>query len=182
MSTIIAGRFDNTVQVQAVLDELTFAHFRNDEFASYYVNSPGQHALGALDGGIHADAGAEHAGACALSGVTTAGAAGLALGGCATVMAPEAGRAAALAASGVGAHAAFLLGALNRLDQLFQAAAPAAVGEPGGGPMVAICVDRPGTEQLAREALRRHGAHAIERQVGQWENGGWKDFDPRSPV
>jgi hypothetical protein len=48
--------------------------------------------------------------------------------------------------------------------------------------MVAICVDRPGTEQIARATLHRHGAHAIERVEGQWENGDWKDSDLRASV
>jgi hypothetical protein len=46
----------------------------------------------------------------------------------------------------------------------------------GTGPMVAICVDRPGTEQVARATLQRHGAYTIELQSGRWEAGGWTDF------
>lgn len=46
------------------------------------------------------------------------------------------------------------------------------------GPMVAVCVDRPGTEAAAILILSRCGAWEIERAEGEWRDGGWQDYDP----
>lgn len=53
-------------------------------------------------------------------------------------------------------------------------------GEPAGGPMVAVCVDRPGTEAAAILILSRCGAWEIERAEGVWQDGGWRDYDPKA--
>lgn len=53
--------------------------------------------------------------------------------------------------------------------------------EPAGGPMVAVCVDRPGSEAAAILILSRCGAWEIERAEGQWRDGGWRDYDPHGP-
>ncbi|HZX29988.1 MAG TPA: hypothetical protein VFF03_01425 [Rhodocyclaceae bacterium] len=50
-----------------------------------------------------------------------------------------------------------------------------------GGPMVAVCVDRPGTEAAAILLLSRCGAWEIERAEGVWQDGGWRDYDPDTP-
>ena len=176
MSTILAGRFDTTAQVLAVLSDLDQAHLAKDEFASYYVNPPGQHGLYPLGGDHFADARAKHAGGGAATGATLGGATGLLLGGVAAAVVPAAGAVAMAAGGGVGAYVGSLLGALNKLED--GSNLPDSPQEAGAGPMVAICVDRPGTEQVARATLHRHGAHAIERMEGCWENGDWKDFDP----
>lgn len=52
---------------------------------------------------------------------------------------------------------------------------------PAGGPMVAVCVDRPGTEAAAILILSRCGAWEIERAEGEWRDGGWRDYDPDQP-
>lgn len=179
MSTIIAGRFDNTSQVQAVLKDLAVARFKHDEFASYYVNPPGQHGLYPLNDG----AGSHHAASDTATSAMVGGAAGVAIGGLAGAVSPETGAAAALAGAGVGAYVGSLYGALGQLhDSDAELALLDAPMEAGAGPMVAICIDRPGTEQVARAALSRNGAHAIERQEGRWEAGNWKDFDPELPA
>ena len=54
--------------------------------------------------------------------------------------------------------------------------------EPSPVQMVAVRVDRPGTEPRAIETLARYGAHGIERAEGNWQAGDWKDFDPRIPA
>jgi hypothetical protein len=54
--------------------------------------------------------------------------------------------------------------------------------EPQGGRMIAINVDRPGTEARAIELLKAHGARDIRRAEGHWANGSWRDFDPRAPL
>jgi hypothetical protein len=154
------------------------ARFKHDEFASYYINPPGQHGLRPLGGPV-----AEHGPRNASTGAVVGGATGVALGGLAGAVSPEAGAAAAMAGAGVGAYVGSLYGALNQLqDNDVELALLETPMEAGAGPMVAICIDRPGTEQVARAALNRHGAHAIERQEGRWEAGDWKDFDPELPA
>lgn len=51
--------------------------------------------------------------------------------------------------------------------------------EEAGGPMLAVCVDRPGTEAAAILILSRCGAREIERAEGDWRDGGWRDYDPQ---
>ncbi|HJW23491.1 MAG TPA: hypothetical protein VJ576_01225 [Rhodocyclaceae bacterium] len=52
------------------------------------------------------------------------------------------------------------------------------VGEADDGPMVAVRVDRPGTEAAAILILSRCGAWEIERAEGTWGEDGWQDYDP----
>jgi hypothetical protein len=159
--------------VLAVLRELGTARFGRQEYASYYVNPPGRYGLyrlpeqgdgryGSSPGGPPARHGSRKATGVIPSGWRiTAQAretdpdAGLGIGGTATYIMSLASPGRAKAA---------------REDH----------PEAGAGPMVAICVDRPGTEQIARAALHRHGAHTIERLDGRWEDGDWKDFDPHA--
>src|SRR6185503_404302 len=54
--------------------------------------------------------------------------------------------------------------------------------EPRGGRMIAINVDRAGTERRAIEVLRQHGARDVRRAEGRWSDGSWRDFDPRAPL
>jgi hypothetical protein len=54
--------------------------------------------------------------------------------------------------------------------------------EPRGGRMIAVNVDRAGTEKKAVEILRRHNARDVRRAEGQWADGSWRDFDPRAPL
>jgi hypothetical protein len=54
--------------------------------------------------------------------------------------------------------------------------------EPRGGRMIAINVDRAGTDKRAIEILKRHDARDVRRAEGQWADGSWRDFDPRAPL
>jgi hypothetical protein len=179
LAIILAGRFDSTVQVLAVLKDLHTACFGRQEFTSYYLNPPGRYGLYPL--------GAERIvaprrplspnGLPSISGVW---------GQEEADSERHATAQAAVAASGSmpspnGASA--YIASLSRSHGSETGEIPGqAEPEPGTGPMVAICVDRPGTEQIARATLHRHGAHAIERVEGRWEDGGWKDFDLRAPT
>ena len=53
--------------------------------------------------------------------------------------------------------------------------------EMPAGHVIAVCVDRDGTEPRAVTVLRSHGASEVGRTQGRWANG-WRDFDPRSPL
>jgi MFS family permease len=54
--------------------------------------------------------------------------------------------------------------------------------ESRGGRMIAVCVDRAGTERLAIEALRANNARDVGVTHGEWRDGSWRDFDPRTPL
>jgi outer membrane lipoprotein SlyB len=54
--------------------------------------------------------------------------------------------------------------------------------EARGGRMIAVCVDRANTERLAMEALRVHNARDLGVTHGEWRDGSWRDFDPRTPL
>jgi hypothetical protein len=53
--------------------------------------------------------------------------------------------------------------------------------EPQGGRLIAVCVDRQGTERGAVDILRAHNARDVGRAEGEWRDG-WRDFDPRNPL
>jgi hypothetical protein len=48
--------------------------------------------------------------------------------------------------------------------------------------MIAVNVDRIEMEPRAVEILRRHGARDLGRTQGEWRDGSWRDFDPRTPL
>jgi len=180
MSKIVAGRFNDQAGAEAVLRALPGAGFQRSEFESFFVTPPGQHATYPVGGDSHSDEGAKEAGGGAMRGALIGGAVGLVAGIVAYMVFDQ--LITVLAGAGLGAYVGSLLGALSKT----RAGNPRAAtmehpGEPAAGPMVAIRVDRPGAEPLAIETLQRYGAHHIERTEGQWENGDWKDFDPRLP-
>jgi hypothetical protein len=48
--------------------------------------------------------------------------------------------------------------------------------------MIAVNVDRLGTESRAVAILRQHRARNVGRAEGEWRDGSWRDFDPRAPL
>ena len=54
--------------------------------------------------------------------------------------------------------------------------------ESRGGRMIAVCVDRVGTEKTAASVLRANNAREVGRAEGVWRDGSWRDFDPRQPL
>jgi hypothetical protein len=185
MSTIIAGRFEDIRQVRAVLDALPHAGFGSAEYASYYVGPPGTHQLFSIGGDAYSDEGTRESGRGAVLGAVVAGAAGSLLGGIAGAAAdtPIGIPVGAVVGAGIGAYVGSLLGALGKTRAGHrERATPSEPVERAGGPMIAVCVDRPDTEPRAIEVLERHGAHEIERARGSWRDGEWLDFDPRVPT
>jgi len=144
MSTIVAGRFDRSVDADAALEALKRNGFMRDEVDSFYVGPPGQNARTPIGGDTYSDAGSAAAGRHG------------AIGAFAGVMAA-------------------LHGASPR------EATPEHPVERRGGRMIAVRVDRQGTERLAVEALRSNHARDVGRTEGQWRNG-WSDLDPRTPI
>lgn len=180
MSKIIAARFNDLSGVKAVLAALPAQGFQQAEFQSFYVNPEGQHALHPLGGDAHSDEGAKHADKGAIRGAIIGGCIGLLAGIVAHLVLGN--LIAVLAGAALGAYVGSLLGALSKMRS--GAKSRATLEHPverEPGQMVAIQVDRPGTESRAIETLRRYGAHDIERTEGEWRAGDWKDFDPRIP-
>jgi hypothetical protein len=180
MSKIIAARFKDLSGVQAVLNALPGEGFQRTEFQSFYVNPEGQHSLHPIGGDAHSDEGARHADEGAIRGALIGGGVGLLAGIVAYFVLDN--FVALLAGIALGAYVGSLLGALSKLRTGSQR--KATIEHPverKPGQMVAIQVDRPGTESRAIETLKRYGAHDIERTEGEWRSGDWKDFDPRIP-
>ena len=180
MARIVAARFENLAGAQSALAALAGQGFDQSEYQSFYVNPEGQHALHPMGGDSRSDEGARKADRGAIRGAVIGACAGLLVGIVFHVLLDS--LVAVLAGAAIGAYVGSLLGALSRL----RAGDPrrATLSHPverDPGPMVAIQVDRPGTETRAIETLRRCGAREIERTEGEWRAGNWKDFDPRVP-
>lgn len=180
MTRIVAGRFDRTLDAEAVLQALRREGFGPQEIDSFYVAPPGQHAITPVGGDVHSDAGARKAGVGAGIGALIGLIVGLAVGMVAALeLGPPTIALAALAGSLVGAFA----GAMAKLrgGSKREASREHPV-EPMGGRMIAVNVDRPGTESRAAALLRQHGARDVGRAEGDWRDGSWRDFDPRAPL
>jgi hypothetical protein len=180
MARIIAGRFDATSAADAALEDLKREGFARQEVDTFYVSPPGQHDLTRVGGDVHSSAGSRYAGRGAIIGAVV----GLVVGALAgAVLASSHGTPALAIAAGLGALIGAFAGTMNsvRGGRRSEATREHPV-EPRGGRMVAVCVDRAGTEGSAIDILRRHGARDISRAFGEWRDGSWKDFDPRAPL
>ena len=176
MSRIVAGRFDRSVDADAALDALKRDGFSRTEVDAFYVGPPGQNARTPIGGDTYSDAGSAGAGRYGAIGAAVGGAAGLIVGAL------------------VGMHQAFFAAALGALVGAFagvmmslhggtrREATPEHPVESQGGRMIAVCVDRPGTEALAVQSLRANNAREIGRTEGEWRDGSWRNFDPREPL
>jgi hypothetical protein len=180
--TIVSGRFRSITAARATIETLRESGFADDEIASFYVAPPGQHGTHPIGGDAHADAGAKPASDGAKVGALAGAAGGLALGAVASVAAPIAAVAIAAASTGVGAYVGSLYGALGRMQHgdEAQASEDTPVERPGG-PVVAVRADREGALEKALTAFAAHVALDVSRGEGEWGEGGWTDFDPRTP-
>ncbi len=170
-ATIIAGRFDEKEQAEAIGRELAQAGFSEERRTCFFVSPPGHHDRFPVGGDRDESPGATGADDGALKGAGVGGAIGLGIGLAAS---PVAGPAAVAAGAGVGAYVGSLAGALNRM------------GHPDAPPrrsgfLVAVQVNDGGDENAAVRILQAAGAHDIERTQGRWQAGKWTDFDPTRP-
>ena len=180
MSRIVAGRFDNSIDADAALGELPRAGFRSGEFESFYVSPPGQHDKHPLGGDAHSDAGTRRSGWGAALGAAIGAGAGLAVG---TLVSGRYGVWVILLAAGFAAYLGSLVGGMVQArGARREEGTQEHPAEPAAGRMIAINVDRPEMQTRAVELLRRHHARDIGGTQGEWRNGSWKDFDPRSPL
>jgi hypothetical protein len=180
MSRIVAGRFDRTVDADAALVALREAGFGDQEIDSFYVGPAGQHAKNPWGGDSWSGAGARQSGAAGVIGAVIGAVVGAAAG---WVVSREYGLIAILLAAGLGAYIGSFAGAMARArgGRKSEASVEHPV-EPRGGRLVAVNVDREGTQQRALDILRRHNARDIGRAEGEWRDGSWRDFDPRAPL
>jgi len=176
MARIICGRFDRSLDADAALAALKREGFARNEVDAFYVGPPGQHAKTPIGGDARADAGSRGAGRSGLIGAV----AGLVLG---LVIGSLIGANVVLLACGLGALAGGFAGAMVGMHggTRREASAEHPV-EPRGGRMIAVCVERPGTERLAIDALRANNARDVGATQGDWRDGSWRDFDPRAPL
>jgi predicted lipid-binding transport protein (Tim44 family) len=180
MSRIVAGRFDRSIDADATLADLQRAGFRSGEYESFYVPPPGQHGSHPVGGDAHSDAGSKKAGRGAVLGAIAGAIAGLALGVLATA---NFGLAGLLIGAALGAYIGSFAGTIFKLQGARRReSTPEHPVEPAGGQMIAVNVDRKEMEPRAVDILRRHGARDLGRTQGEWRNGSWRDFDPRSPL
>ena len=176
MSRIVCGRFDRNLDADATLERLKRDGFARSEVDAFYVGPPGQNARLPIGGDAPSDAGSRGA---ARSG-TIGAVAGLAVG---LIVGSLIGLHAVLLACGLGALAGAFAGVMVGLHGARpREATHEHPVESRGGRMIAVCVDRAGTERLAIEALRANNARDVGVTHGEWRDGSWRDFDPRTPL
>jgi hypothetical protein len=176
MSRIVCGRYDRTLDADAAVQALRREGFQPPEIDSFYVSPPGQNQLTPIGGDVHSDAGARHAGRGAAMGALVGVFAGL-------VASIHLGEASIFLGAFLGALIGAFAGAMTRLHgaSKFEGTREHPV-ESRGGRMIAVNVDRGGTEDVAMGILRRTGARDVGRTFGEWRDGSWQDFDPRTPL
>ena len=180
MSRIVAGRFDRTLDADAALEALKREGFARTEVDAFYVSPPGQNAMTAVGGDApHSSEGSRRGGIGAGIGAVIGLIVGLVAGlvGAIDLGAPTVPLGALLGAL-VGAFAGALASFHGGRRRYASVEHPV---EPHGGRMIAICVDRAGSERVAVDILRRHNARDVGRAEGLWRDG-WRDFDPRNPL
>jgi len=183
MSRIICGMFDRTLDADAALEDFKREGFQRSEVDAFYVSPPGHHAMTPVGGdSLQSSEGSRTAGV----GAGLGAAIGAVVGGAAGWLISSAGDLGLIViplAAGLGAYVGSFAGSMTRVRGGNRAAASVEHPvEPRGGRMIAINVDRAGTDKRAVEILKRHGARDVRRAEGEWANGSWRDFDPRAPL
>jgi hypothetical protein len=180
MSNIVAGRFDRSLDADAALDALRRDGFAEAEIDSFAVNPPGQHGMMAIGGDVHSDAGTHGAGTTAVIGAGLGLLVGSVIGSIASL---HLGAPALWGIGGLGALVGAFAGVMVKLHnpRPSEHSTEHPLEMPAGR-MIAVCVDRAGSEPRAVSALRRNGAREVGRTQGQWRDGSRRDFDPRSPL
>ena len=180
MSRIVAGRFERSIDADAALEALRRDGFPDAEIDAFAVNPPGQHGLTPIGGDVHEDAGTYGAGATAAIGAGVGLLVGMVIG---AIVSLHLGAPAFWIIAGLGALVGAFAGVMSRLHDPRPAEhTPEHPVEIPAGRMIAVCVDRAGSEPRAVAILRTHGARGVGRAQGQWRDGTWRDFDPRTPL
>ncbi|MEF3064015.1 hypothetical protein [Pandoraea apista] len=178
MAMIVAGRFTTFDQANLVASRLYDRSFRPSDVSVFFLNPTGQHARFPIGGDVDADAAARPAGKGAAQGVIAGGALGLVLG--ALLMGVWRFWLVPVVGMMGGAYLGAFFGALRRMRSRERVSASEA-GMRDAGVMLATHVNE-STADAAIAVLRDAGAAEIEQANGVWENGEWRDFDPRERV
>ena len=180
MSHIVAARFDRAVAADAALAALRREGFADAEIDDFAVTPPGQHALNPIGGDVHEDAGTYGAGAAGAIGAGLGLVIGLVIGAIASL---HYGGPVLYITGGVGALIGAFIGVMRTLhDPAPSEHTPEHPLEMPAGRMIAVLAERPGADDRAVTILREAGARSVGRAEGRWTNGGWRDFDPRTPL
>ena len=181
MSRIICGMFDRSVDADAALDNLKHEGFQRSEVDAFYVSPPGQHSMTPMGGDAASSSeGSRGAGVGAGAGAAIGAVIGAALG---WVASNELGMVVIPLGAGLGAYIGSFAGTMAKVRAgRYDAASLEHPVEPRGGRMIAVNVDRAGTERRAIEILKQYGARDVRRAEGRWSDGSWRDFDPRAPL
>ncbi len=175
MATIIAGRFDEQISVDATIAELRAAGFPAEHISTFYVTPAGQHARYRLGGDHDKSVGAEDTAKGTAAGTTTGGLVGAAIG---AISAPLTGPIGAITGGLVGAHVGNLVGALGKMHDDDNASDQPLVRH--AGLMVAVSAPTAQCVQRAVQILQQQGAGELESADGHIVASDWQDFDPAS--
>ena len=181
MTRIVCGRFDTAVSADAALAALRHDGFQPAEIDDFYVSPPGMNQLNPTGGDApHSSEGSRNAGRGAVMGAVIGLVIGFVVG---MIASAKLGTPAIFLLAFLGALVGSFAGTMNTLRAGRKSAATIEHPVEGlGGRMLAVNVDRAGTERTALDILRRHGARDVGRTEGSWRDGSWQDFDPRTPL
>lgn len=188
MATIIAARVETQQRAEELMAQLQARGIADDDMQAFYVNPPGQHGTYPIGGDMDEDTGTEQSSLGQASGVAAGAAAGLAAGAVAGAVIPPLAPIIAVAMAGVGAHVGGMAGALastrtsDQEKQETETKTPHhdAVNMRRGGMTLAVRVD-PANEKSVIDLLAAAAVEDLERAQGEWQDGGWADFDPLKP-
>jgi hypothetical protein len=154
-ATAVSGRVGTWEEAAVLRARLIESGISDSDIEVFYTGPAGRHAVTALGGDSHADAGSTNRGTGAVAGGAAGAAIGLAVG--ATVAAAPMAVPVLLTAAAVGAFGGALV----------------------GGVATAVRVDhRPEDEAIAMRCLNHGGAIELERSPARWSDGSWIDWDP----
>lgn len=173
MQTIIAAHFADMTHLHEATAGLAAQGVASQDYATYYLNPPGQQGLYRLDRQAAGQSDALDAARNASAEVDAGRAARAEVGHADT----EVG---ALAATSVSAYVGALTEAMWGTlapDHARQGPDEAA----RGGPTVAVRVENADDEAAVVSILKRCNARQIDRTHGHWQDGHWADVDPQAP-
>ncbi|CAN5156412.1 hypothetical protein BH10PSE17_BH10PSE17_03770 [soil metagenome] len=181
MSEIIAGRFATFEQAQQAQTLLQDRGFATDDLSVFYVNPPGRHDMTAVGGDQFADKGTRKSTRGVIVGAVLGALVGVVIGMVAAVASTRMQALIFIVATGIGAYAGSLIGALTATAKKPEAGSEPVPHERAAGVMLAARVVDVATHDLAIAAFEQAAALDIEHASGQWDHGEWTDFNPIAP-
>ncbi len=173
MSLIVAGRFSTFGEAERVARKFLSQGFAHQNVSVFFVTPPGQHAQYPIGGDQYADPGAQLAARGAARWMGGGAAVGAFVGAVLYLtlwrywFIP-------IVCLSVGTYIGSLIGALRRTRK--QTAPPMHHGRDTGVMLAAHVTEENVAEAV--QILKKSGAADVEKAIGTWEEGRWKDFDP----